>query len=190
MGILNRVFLFLFSLLALAIGLVGCAVFLGITSLAFIDTQLGFFGWVLLGFVWLLLSFRFLLLSVTPFSKKKDLSEEKLISNDSSGKMILTPEVVHGITGHALDTIPGIHDVHIEPFFQKGKMEIRVHLKADGDKNLPELIKTVQTRISERIETQTGIKPTGVVVEVDQILPIEKTVNVSPAEEQKELEKE
>ena len=69
-------------------------------------------------------------------------------------------------------------------------MEIRVHLKADGDKNLPELIKTVQTRISERIETQTGIKPTGVVVEVDQILPIEKTVNVSPAEEQKELEKE
>ena len=190
MGVLNRIFLFLFSLLALAIGLIGCAIFVGITSLEFIDTQIGFLGWALLGIIWMLLAFRFLVLSVTPFSKKGDLSEEKLISNDSAGKMILTPEVVHGITGHALDTIPGIHDVHIEPFFQKGKMEIRVHLKADGDKNLPELIKTVQTRISERIETQTGIKPTGVVVEVDQILPIEKTVNVSPAEEQKELEKE
>ena len=44
MGVLNRIFLFLFSLLALAIGLIGCAIFVGITSLEFIDTQQSYDG--------------------------------------------------------------------------------------------------------------------------------------------------
>jgi|GEM_PF-2165908 len=182
MGFLNRLILFLFSILALIVGIVGWGVFIGFVESEFLNEQLGSVGWIALGILWMIGAFRLFVMSFTSFSKKVQPSDERLIAKGNSGEMVLTPEVIFTMVSHELEDIKGIHDVEISPYLQKGKMEITLNLKADVDQNLPELIKMIQKRVSEKLHTQTGIKPAAVIVEINEILP--KSAEVVVEEEQ------
>lgn len=194
MGFLNRLILFLFSVVALIVGIVGWMIFLGITSIEFIDSKVGILGWIGLGIVWLVGSFRLLILSFTSFSQKEPGSDAKLVAKGNNGEMVLTPDVIHSVTSHVLDEVKGIHNPVIQPFFQKGKMEITIQMDADSDQNLPELIKEIQKKVSDRLLSQTGVKPVGVIVEVGKIIPkIEESHKeklVTPAENDSEIKEE
>lgn len=171
MGFLNRLILFLFSVVALIVGIIGWMIFLGITSIEFIDSKMGIMGWIALGVIWLVGAFRLLVLSFTSFTQKDPESDSRLVAKGSNGEMVLTPEVIHSVTSHVLDEVKGIHNPVIRPFFQKGKMEITIQTDVDSDQNLPELIKEIQKKVSDRLLAQTGIKPVGVIVEVGKIIP-------------------
>lgn len=171
MGFLNRLILFLFSVVALIVGIIGWLIFLGITSIEFIDSKMGILGWIALGVIWLVGAFRLLILSFTSFTQKAPESDPRLVAKGSNGEMVLTPEVIHSVTSHVLDEVKGIHNPLIRPFFQKGKMEITIQTDVDSDQNLPELIKEIQKKVSDRLLAQTGVKPVGVIVEVGKIVP-------------------
>ena len=171
MGFLNRLILFLFAMIALIVGIVGWALFLRITSFEYLDSKIGNLGWIFLGVVWMIGAFRVLTLSITSFSSPKKVSEDRLVTKNTSGDMVLTAEVIHTMTQQALSDVEGIHNVTIRPFFQKGKLEITINLKTDGSRNLPELIKEIQSKVNQKLQSTTGIKPENVIVEVDQILP-------------------
>lgn len=190
MGLINRILIFSFAIIAIIVGIFGWAVFLGVTSLEFIDSKIGFLGWVVLGVIWMVGAFRLLLLSFSSFSNKKSESDERLISKNSTGEMVITPEVVLTMTRHALKDVRGVHDVQIEPYFQKGKMEILIHLNADADQNLPDLIKEIQTKVSAHLQSQTGVKPVGVIVEVGKIIPVTHEESHAPKTETEMTEQE
>ena len=84
--------------------------------------------------------------------------------------MVLTPEVVHAMAMKALEPIAGISEVQIRPYFKKDKMDLAIRLNAEAGKILPELIQQIQTKISEELFKQTGIRPSQITVQVDQIL--------------------
>lgn len=181
MGFVNRTLIFFFAVLAIIVGIFGWAVLFGITSFEFIDAKIGFLGWVVLGIIWMIGAFRLLLLSFSSFNNSKSESEDRLISKNSTGEMVITPEVVLTMTKQALKDIPGLHDLRIEPYFQKGKMEIGIHLNASADQNLPALIKEIQTKVSNHLQSQTGVKPEGVIVEVGKILPVTEEIDHKPS---------
>lgn len=171
MGFLNRLILFLFSIVALIVGIIGWAIFLGITSIEFINSKMGILGWLALGIIWIVGAFRLLILSFTSFTQKDPKSDARLVSKGSNGEMVLTLDVIHSVTSHVLDEIKGIYNPVIRPFFQKGKMEITIQTDVNSSQNLPELIKEIQKKVSDRLLSQTGIKPVGVIVEVGKIIP-------------------
>ena len=49
-------------------------------------------------------------------------------------------------------------------------MDLAIRLNAEAGKILPELIQQIQTKISEELFKQTGIRPSQITVQVDQIL--------------------
>lgn len=177
MGFLNRMILFLFGTIALVVGVIGWALFLRITSFEYLDAKIGNLGWILLGVVWMIGAFRVFTMSLTSFAPSKDISDGQLVTKNASGNMVLTPEVVHGMTSQALADVEGIHDVTIRPYFKKDKLEITINLKVDGSRVLPELIKEIQNKVSQKLQSYAGIKPESVIVEIDQISPPRTVIN-------------
>ena len=172
MSWINRLLLLIFSLMALVVGVLFFAIYFGFMVFDVLNRYLGPVGWVAFWVIWVIIAVRMLIASFsgTEKSKPKVVTQATLVAKSSHGEMVLTPEVVHAMAMKALEPIAGISEVQIRPYFKKDKMDLAIRLNAEAGKILPELIQQIQTKISEELFQQTGIRPSQITVQVDQIL--------------------
>ena len=177
MSWINRLLLLIFSLMALVVGVLFFAIYFGFMVFDVLNRYLGPVGWVAFWVIWVIIAVRMLIASFssTDKSKPKIATQATLVAKSSHGEMVLTPEVVHAMAMEALAPISGISEVQIRSYFKKDKMDLAIRLNAEAGKILPELIQQIQTKISEELLKQTGIRPSQITVQVDQILTKEKS---------------
>lgn len=111
-----------------------------------------------------LISFILMFLGIT----RKEPRDPIIISTDS-GQIAITLEAFESIASATLKKIPEAKEYNVKVRNIKSNINVAVKILAVPDANIPELGKTIQAKVIEAIETNTGVKVLGVRIKVENI---------------------
>lgn len=172
MGVLDRVFLFLYSLVIALFILLGtvCVVMLGVPawygerSIPFtfeLEGNIWLYAlWIVFGLVFFLLSLRFLWLSV----KQDRLAENGIDQETEIGAVHISLTTIEEIVLRAAKQVKGVFNLKARVHYdeEKSNLSIGIKIEIDGKRPIQSVSEELQKIVKDQVEAIAG-------VEVDQV---------------------
>ena len=173
MKAIDRLIVFLISLVVVALGLVLItAAFEKNMALSFVTTVLS--GPAYLGWVMLLIGAFIVIIGVIVIVgvafRSDNKSQSGTVETSAEGGLVqLSVPAIKCIVEQAAKTIPGLNEINTEVHKTPSGVEIRVKITVATEVNIPELANKLQTVIKDQLENMAGLTVASVKVLVVDI---------------------